>query len=49
MLGPFQGRIAYSPFQVGNLPVQDGNYLSARRPGDAYLFARRLIALLRAF
>lgn len=26
--------------------VQDGNYLSARWPGDAYLFARRFIALL---
>ncbi|MFJ8634069.1 type 1 glutamine amidotransferase domain-containing protein [Streptomyces sp. NPDC093568] len=26
--------------------VQDGRYLSARWPGDAYLFARRFIALL---
>jgi putative intracellular protease/amidase len=26
--------------------VQDGNYLSARWPGDAYLFARRFDALL---
>ncbi|MCQ4080649.1 type 1 glutamine amidotransferase domain-containing protein [Streptomyces sp. RB6PN25] len=26
--------------------VQDGSYLSARWPGDAYLFARRFIALL---
>ncbi|GAB7109794.1 type 1 glutamine amidotransferase domain-containing protein [Streptomyces phaeofaciens JCM 4814] len=26
--------------------VQDGNYLSARWPGDAYLFARRFIAML---
>ncbi|MFF4394139.1 type 1 glutamine amidotransferase domain-containing protein [Streptomyces sp. NPDC001480] len=26
--------------------VQDGNYLSARWPGDAYLFARRYLALL---
>jgi putative intracellular protease/amidase len=28
--------------------VQDGNYLSARWPGDAYLFGERLEALLRA-
>ena len=28
--------------------VQDGRYLSARWPGDAYLFARRLLALLDA-
>jgi len=28
--------------------VQDGSYLSARRPGDAYLFARRFRALLEA-
>lgn len=28
--------------------VQDGSYLSARRPGDAYLFARRFCALLEA-
>jgi putative intracellular protease/amidase len=27
--------------------VQDGNYLSARWPGDAYLFARRFESLLR--
>lgn len=27
--------------------VQDGNYLSARWPGDAYLFAQRFIALLK--
>ncbi|WP_234376809.1 type 1 glutamine amidotransferase domain-containing protein [Streptomyces sp. TP-A0356] len=27
--------------------VQDGRYLSARWPGDAYLFARRFLALLR--
>ena len=26
--------------------VEDGNYLSARWPGDAYLFARRFLALL---
>ncbi|MFI1396094.1 type 1 glutamine amidotransferase domain-containing protein [Streptomyces sp. NPDC020681] len=26
--------------------VEDGNYLSARWPGDAYLFGRRFIALL---
>ncbi|MFE2183671.1 type 1 glutamine amidotransferase domain-containing protein [Streptomyces sp. NPDC059455] len=26
--------------------VQDGNYLSARWPGDAYLFARRFAAML---
>ncbi|MFC5213305.1 type 1 glutamine amidotransferase domain-containing protein [Streptomyces coerulescens] len=26
--------------------VQDGNYLSARWPGDAYLFARRFTAML---
>jgi putative intracellular protease/amidase len=26
--------------------VQDGNYLSARWPGDAYLFAKRLIAMV---
>ena len=26
--------------------VEDGNYVSARWPGDAYLFARRFIALL---
>lgn len=26
--------------------VQDGNYLSARWPGDAYLFARRFLAML---
>ena len=26
--------------------VEDGNYISARWPGDAYLLARRLIALL---
>jgi hypothetical protein len=26
--------------------VEDGNYLSARWPGDAYLFARRFEALL---
>jgi putative intracellular protease/amidase len=28
--------------------VQDGNYLSARWPGDAYLFTKQLIALLQA-
>ncbi len=28
--------------------VEDGRYLSARWPGDAYLFARRLIAMLSA-
>lgn len=28
--------------------VQDGNYLSARWPGDAYLFARRFAAMLDA-
>ena len=28
--------------------VQDGNYLSARWPGDAYLFARRFLAMLQA-
>ncbi|MFD8545971.1 type 1 glutamine amidotransferase domain-containing protein [Streptomyces sp. NPDC059649] len=28
--------------------VEDGNYLSARWPGDAYLFARRFLALLEA-
>jgi putative intracellular protease/amidase len=28
--------------------VQDGNYVSARWPGDAYLFARRFEQLLRA-
>ncbi|HEU5058592.1 MAG TPA: type 1 glutamine amidotransferase domain-containing protein [Kofleriaceae bacterium] len=28
--------------------VEDGRYLSARWPGDAYLFARRLLALLSA-
>jgi putative intracellular protease/amidase len=28
--------------------VQDGNYLSARWPGDAYLFTRRFQALLEA-
>lgn len=27
--------------------VQDGNYLSARWPGDAYLFSKHLIALLK--
>jgi len=26
--------------------VQDGNYLSARWPGDAYLFAKRFIAMM---
>jgi hypothetical protein len=26
--------------------VEDGSYLSARWPGDAYLFARRFLALL---
>jgi putative intracellular protease/amidase len=26
--------------------VEDGNYLSARWPGDAYLFGRRLLRLL---
>jgi hypothetical protein len=26
--------------------VEDGNYVSARWPGDAYLFARRFGALL---
>jgi putative intracellular protease/amidase len=28
--------------------VEDGNYLSARWPGDAYLFAKRFLALLAA-
>jgi putative intracellular protease/amidase len=28
--------------------VQDGNYLSARWPGDAYLFSRRFTALLHS-
>ncbi|HEX4191211.1 MAG TPA: type 1 glutamine amidotransferase domain-containing protein [Marmoricola sp.] len=28
--------------------VEDGNYVSARWPGDAYLFARRFAALLEA-
>jgi putative intracellular protease/amidase len=28
--------------------VEDGNYLSARWPGDAYLFARKLIGKLPA-
>jgi putative intracellular protease/amidase len=27
--------------------VRDGSYLSARWPGDAYLFARRYLDLLR--
>ena len=27
--------------------VEDGNYVSARWPGDAYLFARRFEALLQ--
>src|SRR5438132_259277 len=26
--------------------VEDGNYVSARWPGDAYLFAKRFVALL---
>ena len=26
--------------------VEDGNYISARWPGDAYLFAQKLIARL---
>lgn len=26
--------------------VEDANYLSARWPGDAYLFAKRFLALL---
>ncbi len=26
--------------------IDDGNYLSARWPGDAYLFARKFLALL---
>lgn len=26
--------------------VRDGNYLSARWPGDAYLFARRFAGML---
>ncbi|MGQ4511106.1 type 1 glutamine amidotransferase domain-containing protein [Streptomyces sp. DW26H14] len=29
--------------------VRDGNYLSARWPGDAYLFARRYLDLLRSW
>jgi putative intracellular protease/amidase len=28
--------------------VEDGNYISARWPGDAYLFAKRFAALLTA-
>jgi hypothetical protein len=28
--------------------LQDGRYVSARWPGDAYLFARRFTALLEA-
>jgi putative intracellular protease/amidase len=28
--------------------VRDGNYLSVRRPGDAYQFARRFSAMLTA-
>jgi hypothetical protein len=28
--------------------VEDGNYLSARWPGDAYLFGRRFDDLLRS-
>jgi hypothetical protein len=28
--------------------VEDGNYVSARWPGDAYLFAKRFAALLAA-
>jgi len=28
--------------------VQDGNYVSARWPGDAYLFARRFDRMLQA-
>ena len=28
--------------------VEDGNYVSARWPGDAYLFTRRFLALLQA-
>jgi hypothetical protein len=28
--------------------TQDGNYVSARWPGDAYLFAKRFLALLRS-
>jgi putative intracellular protease/amidase len=26
--------------------VRDGNYLSARWPGDAYLFAKKFVAML---
>jgi putative intracellular protease/amidase len=29
--------------------VQDGNYLSARWPGDAYLFAKRFEQMLQAY
>ena len=30
----------------GTLHVEDGRYVSARWPGDAYLFARRFAARL---
>ena len=36
-----------SPNHLGRgFTVKDGNYLSARWPGDAYLFGRRFCALL---
>lgn len=33
---------------AGAMVVEDGHYISARWPGDAYLFARRFMALLPA-
>ena len=45
-LGPRTFRRGTSSDDRGAFVVQDGNYLSARWPGDAYLFARRFETLL---
>jgi putative intracellular protease/amidase len=44
--GPRTQRRGTSTDDSAAFVVQDGNYLSARWPGDAYLFARRFLRLL---
>jgi putative intracellular protease/amidase len=46
--GPFTQRRGTATDDTPAFVVQDGNYLSARWPGDAYLFARHYLAMLTA-
>lgn len=55
-LGP-EGRYVRGPFELGHRGgekdrrgswlCEDGNYLSARWPGDAFAFADRLVEMIR--